>query len=170
MNYTFSDNIPGNLNLQPVIISGSESLLYRGQEYLLFEQKNEIKAIYEIRYQSTCSPFKQAISIDNILAVGNHIYFYLFNAILNENILQLEVEGYFGGLYLHNEHFYIADAHGIYCIDKLGKLLWQNNNLAIDGVIINNFTDNNIFGSGEWDPPGGWLDFILDKHTGITKK
>ena len=36
----------------------------------------------------------------------------------------------------------------------------------MDGVIIHDFYENKILGSGEWDPPGGWRDFTLDKQTG----
>ncbi|MEO6721779.1 MAG: hypothetical protein ABIN67_15640 [Ferruginibacter sp.] len=78
------------------------------------------------------------------------------------------MEGYFGRLYLNKKYFYVADACGLYCIDKSGTILWKNNNLAIDGVIINDFAKDKIFGSGEWDPPGGWREFILDEQIGTS--
>ena len=85
-------------------------------------------------------------------------------------MLKLKMEGYFGHLYFNEDLFYIADSAGIFCINKNTSIIWQNKNLGIDGVIINDFTNSKIFGSGEWDPPGGWRDFILDQQMGIITK
>jgi hypothetical protein len=60
----------------------------------------------------------------------------------------------------------VTDAGGLYCINKSGGITWKNANLGIDGVIINDIMDGKIHGSGEWDPPGGWRDFILEEDTG----
>ena len=125
-------------------------------------------SVFEIRYEYHCSSFKEALIVDTILAVGHEEHFYLFDLTTNTNILRLKMNGYFGHLYLNDNYFYVADAGGLYCIDKFGKTRWENSNLAIDGVIVNNITDNKIFGSGEWDPPGGWRDFTLDKHSGVS--
>ena len=84
------------------------------------------------------------------------------------NLLRLEMSGYFGHLYFDNNQFLVACACGLYSINKLGKINWQNLSLGIDGFIVTDFTDNKIYGSGDWDPPGGWKDFILDNRTGVV--
>jgi hypothetical protein len=168
MNVNFTDKLSSDLNLLPILISGSDSSHLNGREYLIIIQNDVEKDLYEIRYEAHCSPFKQAIIVDEILAVGHEEHFYLFNLTTNTNMLRLKMEWYFGHLYYHNDFFYIADASGLYCIDKKASIHWQNNNLAIDGVIINEFAESKILGSGEWDPPGGWRDFVLDKQTGIA--
>jgi hypothetical protein len=171
MNFIFSNDIPGSVQLKPILISGPDSTQFGVKEFLILERNGEAEGLFEIRYEYHCSPFKQAIIIDQILAVGFEEYFYMFDIIKKSNMLKLKMGGYFGHLYYNNEFFYITDSGGVFCIDKKGSLIWHNNNLAIDGVIINEFTDNKIFGSGECDPPGGWRDFILDRQTGlITKK
>ena len=167
MNFDFTDKAPSELNVQPIIISGDESLNSINREYLIVTDKEGAKNLYEIRYKYHCSPFKQAIIVDNVLAVGLEEYFYLFNLITNENLIRLKMHGYFGHLYFDNDLFYIADAGGLYCMDKKASIIWQNNSLGIDGVIIQEFHENKIIGSGEWDPPGGWRDFVLDRQTGI---
>ena len=164
MDIAFANDLPVS---DPVIISGPDSLNLNGREYLIVSQDDSEKNFYEIRYDVHCSPFKQAIIADNVLAVGYEEYFYLFDLSANTNILRLKMEGYFGHLYTDNGFFYLADAQGLYKIDKKANLNWHNNNLAIDGVIVTEFTPEKIKGSGEWDPPGGWRDFILNKETGI---
>lgn len=169
MNFDFTDKSPDDLNLQPIVISGQESSSLNWREYLIASQKEGEKSLYQIRYEHHCSPFKQAIIVDNILAVGHEEHFYLFNLTTNTNMLRLKMEGYFGHLYFDRDVFYVADAGGLYCVDKNASINWQNNNLAIDGVIIKEFGENKISGSGDWDPPDGWRDFILDKQTGIAR-
>lgn len=170
MTFVFTNILPDSINLQPILISGPDSIHFRRKEYLIVNQNDDARNLFEIKYDCHCSPFKQTMIIDKILAVGFEEYFYLFDTAIQSNILKLKMEGYFGHLYFNEDLFYVADSAGIYCINKNASIIWQNNNLGIDGVIINEFTDNNIFGSGEWDPPGGWRDFILDKQTGFIIK
>ncbi len=169
MTIEFIDNLPDDLILKPVLISGATSVDYSNHTYLKLSDA-DTTSLYQIKYEVHCSPFKEALTVDNLLAVGHEEYFYLFDKLLNKNILQLKMNGYFGHLYFDTGHFYIADANGIHCIDKTGKIRWANSRLAVDGVIVNQFTDNRIIGSGELDPPDGWEDFILDKETGIDTK
>jgi|KBSSwiS6_1023812.scaffolds.fasta_scaffold03766_3 hypothetical protein len=170
MNFDFRDTFPRELNLEPILISGSDSMKFTKHTYLIAKSIGIKPVLYEIRYEIHCSPFKQAMIIDDLLAVGYEEYFYLFNLTINTNTLKLKMGGYFGHLYYDPDLFYITDAGGLYCIDKNGSVRWQNNSLAIDGVIIENFTEDKIIGSGEWDPPGGWRNFILNKITGSTVK
>ena len=170
MTFVFTNILPDSINLQPILISGFESIHFRGKEYLIVNQNGDAKNLFEIKYDCHCSPFKQAMIIDKILAVGFEEYFYMFDMSSKSNILNLKMEGYFGHLYFNEDLFYVADSAGIYCINKNTSIIWQNKNLAIDGVIINDFISNKILGSGQWDPPGGWRNFILDKQTGLAIK
>lgn len=169
MTFNFADTF-SDLTLRPTLISGPDSKTLSNQIYLIIKNGSVPDKLYEIRYEAHCSPFKEAMIVDNLLAVGHEEYFYLFNLETNTNILRWKMEGYFGQLYFDADLFYIADAGGLYCIDKNGTIRWQNNNLGIDGVFISEFNENKITGSGEWDPPGGWRDFILDKATGFETK
>lgn len=162
----FTDTIPNDISMEPVLISGSASIYYAGKEYLILSDHDIVTGVYEIKYQVHCSPFKQALLIDNLLAVGHEEHFYLFSINTNQNLLRLKLDGYFGHLYFDKDLFYVADATGLHCIDKNGNVCWANAELGIDGVIINEFTDNKISGSGEFDPPGGWKDFLIDRTTG----
>ena len=170
MTFNFVDNLPDTLQLEPILISGNDSINLNNQAYLILELTDNQKICLKIKYEFHCSPFKDVTIIENILAVGHEEYFYLFDLKTNLNILSLKMAGYFGHLYFENDFFYVSDACGLYCIAKDSSILWKNRSLGIDGVIINNFSDDNIFGSGECDPPGGWVDFILDKQTGRIKK
>jgi hypothetical protein len=162
----FTDKIPEAFKKEPVLISGTSSRSEPNREYILAKQKDTIAEVFEIRFQAFCSPFNQVILFHSLLAAGHHEYLYLFSLRTNENIVRMEMQGYFGHFYLNNDKLFVTDAGGMYCFGKSGGLVWKNLNLGIDGVIINEFIDGKILGSGEWDPPGGWEDFILDEETG----
>ena len=167
MTIEFIDDISGETNLKPVLISGSISANYSNRKYLKLIDDHTATGLYEINYEAHCSPFKEALLVDNFLAVGHEEHFYLFNIVTNQNILRLKMNGYFGHLYFDAGDFYVADASGLHRIDKTGNIRWSNLGLAIDGVIVNEFTGDKIIGSGELDPPGGWEDFSINKATGI---
>jgi hypothetical protein len=169
MKLEFIDTIPEGFTDAPVLISGASSTQLKQKQYLSLNDDGNVITIYEIRYEYRSSPFKQTELFSTIIAVGHEAHFYLFDIAKNTNIIALKLSGYFGHAYLDKEHIYIADANGIFCLGRDGCILWSNNKLGIDGVVIHEITDSEIVGSGEWDPPDGWEDFVIDKQTGTNK-
>jgi hypothetical protein len=167
MNFEFVTTLPAEINATPLLISGEETKGLPGI-FLLVHHKDRGTLVFEIRYEVHCSPFHDCYISEEILAVGWEEYFYLFNLTRETTVLRLKMKGYFGSLYTQSDCFYVADANGLYCIDQNGHIAWQNTTLGIDGVVIHAISDITITGSGEWDPPGGWRDFVLDKKTGKT--
>jgi hypothetical protein len=164
MTFTFYPDIIPNVE-EAELISGDMSNNFANSEYLIVKNEDQIKA-FKIIYEYHCSPFKQTSIQENLLLVGHEAHFYLYDIRIKKNLLALKMNGYFGHFYMEDNYFYVADANGLFCIEKKGEIVWHNNNLGIDGVVVNKFTETQICGSGEWDPPGGWSDFNLDKKTG----
>ncbi|NTS44010.1 hypothetical protein HRG84_24235 [Flavisolibacter sp. BT320] len=164
MIFTFYPDIIPDVG-ESEIISGEIPFHFSSSEYLVVRNGDEKRA-FKINYEHHCSPFKEAAIRENLLLVGHEEHFYLYDMAAKRNILVLKMEWYFGHLYFDEDFFYVADAQGLYKINGKGEIIWHNDNLGIDGVIIDKFTQNQIFGSGEWDPPGGWRGFVLDKKTG----
>jgi hypothetical protein len=167
MTFRFTNDSPYRHYETPEVISGKDSLQFTDSEYLIMEQEDH-QRVFEIRYECHYSPFKEAAILNNLLLVGFEGHFYLYDLLENENIMALEMDGYFGHLYINQNTFYVTDAAKLYCINDKGKIIWKNDHLGIDGVIIDSFSKDKIYGSGEWDPPGGWKDFVIDLKTGQT--
>ena len=165
MTITFSSSLPVGSYDTVEVISGKESLNFAGSEYVVI-QDEEISKAYQIRYQYHCSPFKKAVIYGDLLLIGHEGHFYLYDLKSRQNVLTLELSGYFSDLCIHNDLFYVADAGTLFCLNPKGGAIWRHTNLGIDGVNIEKFTENEVYGSGEWDPPGGWVDFVLDIKTG----
>lgn len=164
MVFTFFPDLPTDVG-EAEIISDQTPFHFSCSEYLVMQGKDEKRA-FKIVYEGHCSPFREAIIINDLLLVGHEAHFYVYDLKAKYSLLILEMNGYFGHLYVDNSNFYVTDAQSLYRIDREKEVVWHCTNLGIDGVIIEQITENQIHGSGEWDPPGGWKDFVLDKKTG----
>lgn len=82
------------------------------------------------------------------------------------------MDGYFGSLYPCHDlpgldtGVLVASATALLRLGANGQLLWHTTALGCDGVLVHYVSQGVIHGSGECDPPGGWVDFVLDVHTG----
>jgi len=166
MNIEFTNSVPEELRNQILLVSGKESVKWSNVEYLLLEDNDTIKKAFQIRFEAHCSPFKDVIIRNNLLAIGHQGHFYLYDLLEDTSLLLLQVDGYFGHLYVNENWFYVTSSGSIYCIDEKGNLIWQNPSLGTDGILIERFGENKIYGSRECDPPGDWQDFVLDITTG----
>lgn len=86
------------------------------------------------------------------------------------------LEGYFSGFIAPDDIDAPADAFtvlvkgcsGVMRLDSAGEMIWANQTLAIDGIVLHRLFDGCLLGDGEWDPPGGWVPFALDIESGRT--
>jgi hypothetical protein len=163
MTFIFQSQIPSNFIGEPVLISGEDSLALTNIEYLVSNER----IVYEIRYEYKTSCFNDIKIFDGGLAIGHHEYFYLVDRASSEVLIKLKLSGYFGHMYYNDNLIYVADSSSLFCISMGGVVIWHTEGLAIDGVMINNFTNDTILGKGENDPPNGWEPFILDIKTGF---
>lgn len=166
--FEFTDSVPAKLAASAILISGEASIAFPGNTFLILKNGEFIKQLFQIRSEYYSGPFTAACIAGDLLAVGYSGHFYLYELPARKCIRVLEVDSYFSELVVYDEYFYVAGASSIYCINKQGETVWQNNNLGIDGVRINHIADHQLHGSGEWDPPGGWREFVLDLATGQT--
>ncbi|MCS3797847.1 hypothetical protein [Niastella sp. OAS944] len=166
MNIEFTNSVPEELRNQILLVSGKQSVKWGNVEYLVLKNNDIINKAFQIRFGSYCSPFKDVIIRNNLLAIGHQGHFYLYDLLENASVLVLQVDGYFGHLYFNENLFYVTGSGSIYCIDERGNLIWKNSSLGVDGILIERFNENRIYGNGECDPPGGWQDFVLDNATG----
>lgn len=156
----------GKLLRSVVRISGDDSERFDGVEYVIGTDDAGESTAFEIRYEYHCSPFRECLRIGDVLAVGHEAHFYLFDTAAKKSLLVLHIDGYFGHLYLDQGRLYVAGCCDLYCIEPSGQIIWTAEGLGIDGVVIEEFGEERINGVGEWDPPGGWRPFVLDRFTG----
>jgi hypothetical protein len=61
MTSRFLPQMPRDFLGQPILMSGQESTELSYQEYLVLEDSEEEKKVFEIRYDGNISPFKEVI-------------------------------------------------------------------------------------------------------------
>jgi hypothetical protein len=122
------------------------------------------------------SPFSSIHCAGNIVFVGLGCSLYV--AIQQTRTLYRHaMEGYFGAFHALDDFeaidstpaiFLACSASRLHRFSADGELLWTSPRLGIDGVVVHRIIRNEIHGAGEWDPPGGWVDFIVDAQSGRT--
>ena len=85
---------------------------------------------------------------------------------LDLHVLEIALPLYFEAFRASDEYLLILAGQGIVRLDPRGRVIWTNDQLAIDGVQLDAIEDGLIHGSGEWDPPGGWRPFRIRLDTG----
>lgn len=84
----------------------------------------------------------------------------------NLTVQEHQLAWYFGQFYQLEDSLLVCSASRIIRLDAAGNLLWTSPEVGLDGVLISQVEGDIIEGQGEWDPPGGWLDFRLDLNLG----
>lgn len=119
----------------------------------------------QVEVDSSMNPFDQALIYGKYLClgVGERVYFLDLE---KAEYISIDVDCYFGYFYKHNQLLYITSASEVLVFDNDIHLLWKSEKLAIDGVVIKEFSEDCIYLSCEMDPPGGWIERKLDLRTG----
>jgi hypothetical protein len=80
--------------------------------------------------------------------------------------VKIDLGCYFGDFLTGEEWLLVTSGQGIIRLDPEGRIVWRNDELGLDGVLIFDVEGDVIDGQGEWDPPGGWEDFLVSLETG----
>ena len=129
--------------------------------YVLCDNKPHLKV--EVDFKRL---FDDAVIYNNYLAIGTFDRVYFIN-LSDFQITKLEVEMYFGYFVVFKEVLYILDGKGIIAFNESLNEIWRNHSLAIDGVIFQEMLDDEIMRiSCEMDPPGGWVDRMINIKSG----
>ncbi len=166
IDYRFATKVSPSQREAAILISGETSANMAGLEYVIESNEEGDQRVFKIHYSFHCSPFKEIRRIGDLLFVGHESHLYVFDVVKEENVLSMEMDGYFEGLYLHEDLVYVTGCHDLFCLNVRGEVLWKRDQLGIDGVIIDRFEGDLLWGSGEWDPPGGWRTFRCDRRSG----
>lgn len=140
-----------------------------------------IKYGIELRYLLELHTFEESVCFKSIRIIDDNVvfgygeYVHFFN-IGKERLKSLKLDGYFGHLYLAHDLEYerkdigilVASAGYLHRFTPMGDEVWKSTCLGIDGIIVLRIEYPNIVASGEWDPPGGWVNVKIDLETGAN--
>lgn len=99
------------------------------------------------------------------IAVGwGHRLFLV--ALRGEAPQTVDLGAYFGSMVDMGDSLVVASAERLLCLDVTGRVAWRTEVVGLDGVLVHGFDESWIDGEGEWDPPGGWRPFRVERRTG----
>jgi len=113
--------------------------------------------------------FKQSQAVNDLIAIGYGKKFVLYDLENKCKRFETSFELYFDCFIIDGEDIFVTSESEVLKIKLSGYLEWKTKDLGIDGVIISEISKSEIIGEGEWDPPGGWKPFVIDRETGLTK-
>jgi hypothetical protein len=82
--------------------------------------------------------------------------------------VEIDLGCYFDEFHPGDDYLLVTSGQGIVRLGPDGAVVWRNDSLGLDGVLIFDIEGDVIDGQGEWDPPGGWEDFLVSLATGDT--
>jgi hypothetical protein len=133
--------------------------------FVIAEVNSRIRLRVDVYGGNECYVFQEAEIWNNWLVIGFGETLHLVP--LNGDLpITIDLESYFGHLYLHERILLVATASHLYCINRDGTIEWVSGELGIDGVVVRGIEDGQIHGEGEWDPPDGWKPFLLQLSSG----
>ncbi|MBP6120769.1 MULTISPECIES: hypothetical protein [Providencia] len=117
--------------------------------------------------------FKEIKINQEIVAILHGVHVHLYN-LETGSTYSVAFNDYVGHIYstpnIHSNKltsdFIVTTFQYAFLVNINSGIKWRSPQCAIDGVIIHEIDNDIIYGSGEWDPPGGWEPFQLDIYTG----
>ncbi|WP_435011037.1 hypothetical protein P12x_002329 [Tundrisphaera lichenicola] len=101
----------------------------------------------------------------SLIAVGYGHYIHFFNLKLGLN-RSYNLDSYFGHIYSDHDYLLVASGMKLFRYSQSANLIWRSSDLGIDGVVVDRVANGIVSGQGEWDPPGGWIDYTIDLDSG----
>jgi len=111
-------------------------------------------------HEPDCYPFQQALVWRDNLIVGFGSYVYAIS-VADRSTVTISLGAYFGHLYQTRDYLLLASGEGLFRMEPDRSILWKNQELGIDGVVVHEPNPPVVRGEGEWDPPGGWRPFAV---------
>lgn len=116
-------------------------------------------------YGTLSLPFIEGVYWQGKIVIGFGNWLCVVDPV-DDEVSSHPMDGYFGHLYPYDGFLLAASASCLHCFSPDGHRIWIARNLGIDGVLVDDVDGDVIRGRGEWDPPGGWLDFAVKLSTG----
>ena len=107
----------------------------------------------------------EAVSWAGWVAIGLGYAVYLLDPVTRA-VRTIRLPFYFENFIESDEWLLAVSGAGITRLNPRGEVDWENAEVAVDGVTVEDVVDGVIRGDAEMDPPGGWRPFRVDLASG----
>jgi len=149
------------LSMEPVRVGGVPAAVGTPACYVtVVDYDKPILRVDVYPYPPDCYPFQDAIVWRGNLIVGFGSYVHAIS-VADRSTVTIALDSYFGHLYPTRDYLLLASGEGLFRMEPDRSILWKNEDLGIDGVVVHDAGPPIVRGEGEWDPPGGWRPFAV---------
>lgn len=154
--------------LKTVILGQNTDFGYKEIRLLLYKHDEPILHISCFGNTDEYEFKKQALIWHDWIVVGfgHRVYLYHPQKHLSK---VLDLGAYFCELYPSPHLLFAVSSQSIDALNPFAEMLWKAEGLGIDGIVIDKVEETILFGSGEFDPPGGWKAFKINAENGKTE-
>jgi hypothetical protein len=139
---------------------------------VITESKNPILVVHLYLFDESDS-FRELKLSSNVVVIGLGHKVHFVNTKTKE-VNSHDLGCYFGHLYSYDQmgsdyfenEILVASSDRLYLFNIEGEVVWKSERLGIDGVVVHHIEQAQVFGAGEYDPPGGWVNFKLSAVDG----
>jgi hypothetical protein len=141
----------------------------RNGETYVARLQDEIVWSVELPLEMSASPFREEVvwpSASTVVVAGGGTVHFLSaesGAVMKTLSLDGDFFGHFGPA---DDVLFILGWRNVVAVDKTLTVRWVSKGVAVDGITWRGREGNRIQISTEMDPPGGWVDVVLDALTG----
>lgn len=139
--------------------------LHIGYGKIYYINKNNIPYLEIEISDDSKNPFDMVFLFGNYFCIGQGNKAYFID-LLTYGVKELDFDWYFAYFYEYNGALYIASDSRLFRLDSKCNFIWKSDKIAIDGVIVDRFSEDVIYVSCEMDPPGGWITRNLSVSSG----
>ena len=158
--------------IQPVRLGSDFSPAEPPDAYVMVSKAGIPSQRFDVFYSDTAANFCiKAVHWKQWIAIGCCNLVYLVS-LSSDKIIPTPISDdcdfgdYFSDFWSGPDFMLIVGGCGLVRIEPDGHVLWRNNDLGLDGVVLDTVSEASITGSGEWDPPDGWRPFQVSTTTG----
>lgn len=147
-------------NVKRIFIGG-------GKSFYVYKDDEPYLAV-EVNMLNYSEHFTDSTILGDYLLIGNYYEGVFVINLINYEVNNIKVDGYFGYFVEGKECVYILGCENVIAINKDNSIIWKSDYIAVDGIVLNGIEDDVMSVSCEMDPPGGWVDREIDLLTGIV--
>jgi hypothetical protein len=144
-----------------------------GDTYVARDERGLIWTI-ELALDMNGSPFREEVwwPAASLVAIGGGAFVHFLSADTGALVKTLSLDGDLFGHFgpADDEVFYILGWRDVTAVDKTFAVRRVSRDVAVDGIVWVGKEGDRIALSAEMDPPGGWIDVVLDGKTGARTK
>jgi len=132
---------------------------------VVFDEDLPVARVEVFGFKPRAAGFERCLVWHEIVLVGlgDHVHMV---CISDRSTRTLSLGSYFCDFAATDRYLLIASGERLVRIDQERTVVWTSEQLGADGVLVLEASPAVIRGLGEWDPPGGWREFVLDAGSG----